>query len=475
MPRSVSHKIGVALTAICVVLLVPLASIVISLLVSPAELIQTAGQSLELSAGPSLSTSGPGTLALFGQSIPTTQQFAGPIRPRLQWAEVTHYDQLLLALRQPHDLGQDLRDGWSSYFTHELLIAVVIAAALAALTLVLVRRRWRVVLIGMLAAAVITGGVDAVAVSSAASGLSRLAEVHTLDELVGRSPLTVIAPPPKPVSTTATTVVIGDSTAAGAGNPLVLNATPEDVACRRSRDSYAADIAAVNGTTVVNLACTNASIEEGLFGPELINGRIVPAQLATLDGMAGVHTVIVSIGANEMHWAQLMELCLVSPQCDDSASAAWFMQALDSFTVDYYDLLQHLATLPGAPQVIVNEYYDPLPANPVCAGQPGVTAAKAKVLLDRLTAFNTVLSQGAASFGFAAVDPSFFGHELCTAQSFVQGFSAAAPLHPNAAGELAIALADERPLLNPGPPHPTEEPTPTPTPTPTVTPTPTQP
>jgi len=70
------------------------------------------------------------------------------------------------------------------------------------------------------------------------------------------------------------------------------------------------------------------------------------------------------------------------------------------------------------------------------------------------------LGLSATSFGFAAVDPSFLGHELCSAQSFVQGLSAAAPLHPNAAGELAIALADERPLLNPAPPHPTEEPTP---------------
>jgi hypothetical protein len=462
MPRSLSHKIGLALVALCFVVAVPLASIEIALLVSPPQSIQTAGQSLELSAGPALSTSGPGTLALFGQSIPTTQQFSGPIRPRLQWAEVTHYDQLLLALRQPRDLGQDLRGGWGSYFTRELLIAVLVAAGLSAVILLLARRRWSLVLTGMLVAAMIAGGVDAIAVSSAASGLNQLSQVRTLDELVGRSPLGVVAPPPKPASTVATTVVIGDSTAAGAGNPVVLNATPDDVACRRSRDSYAADISAVNGSAVVNLACTNASIEEGLFGPEVINGRIVPAQLATLATMTGVRTVIVSIGANEMHWAALMELCLVSPQCDDSASAAWFAQALDSFTIDYYDLLQHLATLPGAPQVIINEYYDPLPAKPTCSGQPDVTAAKSAVLLDRLTQFNTVLSEGAASFGFAAVDPTFSGHELCTSQSFVQGLGAAAPLHPNAAGELAIALADERPLLNPAPPHPTEDPTPSP-------------
>jgi lysophospholipase L1-like esterase len=464
VPRPLSRKIAIALVTACVVLAVP-ASIALSLLVSPPQAVQTAGQSLELSAGPpTLTTAGPGTLALFGQSIPTTQQFAGPIRPRLQWAQVTHYDQLLVALREPGGLGQDLREGWSAYFIREVMIAILLAAALAGVTLLLVRREWRLVLTGVVVAAVIAGGIDAVAVSSAANGLNRLSQVQTLDELVGRTPLTVAAAPPKAPTTVASTVVIGDSTAAGAGNPVVAHATPQAAACRRSQDSYAADIAAVNGTTVVNLACTNASIEAGLFGIESINRTIVPAQLATLDAMTGVRTVIVSIGANEMHWAALMELCLVSPQCDDSASSAWFSQALDNFTVDYYDLLQHLATLPGAPQVIVNEYYDPLPAKPVCPGQPDITVAKSTVLLARLTMFNKVLSEGAASFGFAAVDPSFAGHELCTNQSFVQGLGAGAPLHPNAAGELAIALADERPLLNPAPPHPTEDPTPIPTP-----------
>jgi hypothetical protein len=178
--------------------------------------------------------------------------------------------------------------------------------------------------------------------------------------------------------------------------------------------------------------------------------------------MSGVKTVIVSIGANEMHWAQLMELCVASPSCDDSASAAWFAQALDSFTIDYYDLLQRLAALPGLPRVIVDEYYDPLPLKPECPSQPALSAAKSAVLLDRLTTFNTVLADGAASFGFDAVTPSFVGHELCTTESFVQGLGDPAPLHPTAAGEIAIALADEQALLNPAPPRPTSPASPSP-------------
>ena len=49
-----------------------------------------------------------------------------------------------------------------------------------------------------------------------------------------------------------------------------------------------------------------------------------------------------------------------------------------------------------------------------------------------------------------------------TPQSFVQGLNDAAPLHPTAAGEIAIALADEQALLNPPPPRPTGASTPTP-------------
>jgi GDSL-like Lipase/Acylhydrolase family len=440
----------------------PIASIEISLLVSPAQNVEAGGQSLALSAGPSVSTSGPGTLELFGQSIPTTQQFSGPVRPRLLWAEVTHYDLLLRALRQPEHLGQDLRSGWSAYFTRELLIAVLVALILAALSFALLRRHWRVMVMGMVVAASVTAIIGAVAIGSAAQGLQQLSQVRTLDQLVGRAPLAVDPSDRRPSSAAASTVVIGDSTAAGAGNPLVAHPTAEDIACRRSGDSYAADIAGVNNSTVVNLACTNASIENGLFSSEFINGMLVPSQLARLEAMHGVKTVIVSIGANEMHWTQLMELCLVAPQCDDSASAAWFLQALDSFTIDYYDLLQRLAALPGLPRVIVNEYYDPLPAQPSCPGQTAITAAKSAVLLSRLTTFNTVLADGAGSFGFDAVAPSFAGHELCTAQSFVQGLEDPAPLHPTAAGEIAIALADEQALLNPAPPRPTGAASPSP-------------
>src|ERR1022692_5173924 len=146
-PRpSISRIASIVAVGVCLAAVIPLVSIEASLLIAPPQNVEAAGQSLALSAGPSASTSGPGTLELFGQSIPTTQQFSGPIRPRLLWAEVTHYDELLLALRQPQHVGQDLRNGWSAYFTRELLVAALVAAMLAALSLALLRRRWQAII-----------------------------------------------------------------------------------------------------------------------------------------------------------------------------------------------------------------------------------------------------------------------------------------------------------------------------------------
>jgi hypothetical protein len=58
-----------------------------------------------------------------------------------------------------------------------------------------------------------------------------------------------------------------------------------------------------------------------------------------------------------------------------------------------------------------------------------------------------VLAQGAKTFDFAVATPNFSGHELCTSQPWVQNLTDPAPLHPNAAGGLAIAAADQLVML----------------------------
>jgi hypothetical protein len=179
--------------------------------------------------------------------------------------------------------------------------------------------------------------------------------------------------------------------------------------------------------------------------------------------------IIVSVGADDLSWSVLTQLCAASAVCDDKVSTAYFDQLLDTFTRNYYELLSDLDRLPAHPAVLVNEYYLPFGDDVGCLRRYGITQAKARLLAARLGRLNTVLAQGAGLFGFGVAAPRFTGHELCTGDPWVQGPSDPAPLHPNAAGELAIALADEQAFPTLSPP-PVQLPAPSPSPSASVSP-----
>jgi hypothetical protein len=290
-----------------------------------------------------------------------------------------------------------------------------------------------------------------------------LRSVKTLDDLVGADPLTA----PQQAATRplpgVQAVVIGDSTAAAIGNPHARNATPLDRACGRSSESYAADLAMVNNWNVLNLACSGATVQNGLLGAQVLgNGQVAPPQLAEAARATHAKVIIVSVGADDVQWSIMTRLCVASTVCNDKVSAAFFSKQIGDFTRSYYELLGDLSALPGSPAVLVNQYYSPFGSDLSCLTKYGITAAKEKVLTARLNQLNTVLAQGAQTFGFGVTGPQFTGHELCTADPYVQGPNDRAPLHPTAEGELAIALADQQALPK------VEGLVPAPSPTPTL-------
>ncbi|MGH3228314.1 MAG: GDSL-type esterase/lipase family protein [Streptosporangiaceae bacterium] len=436
-------------------LIVTAGSIWLALQVAPMQTVSAAGQTAQVGAAiPSLSWSGPGELDLFGQVVPTKPQFEGPIRPLLQLTHITIDPQVAQLLRSDDprqlklSLSQQLAQGWTRYFVWETLIASGFAVV-ALIAVAGVRRQSHLAMLRTVGAglavvvAVNIGGV----LLTARSTPSVLRSVKTLDDLVGVDPLA--APPgsgARPLPGVQA-VVIGDSTAAAVGNPAVTNASALDRACGRSSQSYAADLAAVNNWNVLNLACSGATIQNGLLGIQVLgNGQVGPAQLAEAEGATHAKVIIVSVGADDVEWSIMTRLCAASTVCNDKVSAAYFNQLLNSFTRSYYQLLGDLAALPHNPAVLVNEYYSPFGPNIGCLTRYGLTPAKEKVLLARLGQLNTVLAEGAQTFGFGVADPSFTGHELCTADPYVQGPGDPAPLHPTASGELAIALADQQEL-----------------------------
>jgi uncharacterized membrane protein YbhN (UPF0104 family)/tRNA A-37 threonylcarbamoyl transferase component Bud32 len=430
-------------------------SIWLALQVAPLQTVSAAGQTAQVGAAlESLSLSGPGELDLFGQVMPTKPQFEGPIRPLLQLTHITIDARVAQLMRSDTprklelNLSQQLAQGWTRYFEWETLIAAGFAAV-ALIAVAGVRRQPY----AKMAKTVVAGLVVVVAVNvggvllTASSTPGVLRSVKTLEDLVGADPL---QPPPQNVAKPlpgVQAVVIGDSTAAAVGNPLAGNASALDRACGRSGESYAADLAAANNWNVLNLACSGATIQNGLLGVQVLdNGQVAPSQLVEAERATHAKVIIVSVGADDVEWSIMTRLCAASTVCNDKVSSAYFSEQISSFTRGYYQLVGDLAGLPGHPAVLVNEYYSPFGANIRCLTRYGITAAKEKVLASRLGQLNTVLAQGAQTFGFGVADPPFAGHELCTADPYVQGPGDPAPLHPTTAGELAIALADQQAL-----------------------------
>jgi lysophospholipase L1-like esterase len=438
------------LAAVAVILAAVVAAVV-ALEVTPMQTVTVAGQVIKVGAAPRLGFSGPGEVDLFGQGLPTAVSIPGPVQPRLQLSQITLNSQLanFVTGHSPSHAGLALRTGlvagWEHYFAWETA-----AAALAALILAGAVAGWRrlggkatgLLLIVVLVA---TTALNLGAVALTANGArNALRHVSSLNQLVGSEDVSTppAQPSPQPVPGIQE-VVLGDSTAAGAGLPILAHPSAADGACGRSSESYALDLAGVNGWRALNLACDSATIANGLLGPQSQGGLQIPAQITSLNQIRDPTVVIVSVGADDLQWSAILQYCAVTPQCDSQASNAYFQQKLAQFSTSYLQLLIQLGSLPGHPRVIINRYYDPFGSDLSCITQRGLTAAKVKIIQTWLTALNETLAKGAAQFGFLSPQPSFDGHTLCSPLSYVQGLGDPAPFHPTAEGEFAIALTDE--------------------------------
>jgi lysophospholipase L1-like esterase len=456
--RRLARRFRIPLVSAAGIVLAAAVSISVALLVTPIQHVSLAGQTVGVgAAAPTLSLSGPGELDLFGQRLPTTIQFAGPVRPRLALTQITLDRQLATAF-EPHRLspaqaiGDALAAGWKRYFGWEIAVtagcALLLAGALAGWLRLSVRRT-----VALLAAAlVVTEAVNVGGIMTTAyTAPARLRQVTSITALAGRSPLPPVPAAPGPPSPEVQVVVMGDSTAAGVGNPKPAHRSQLDTACQRSAGTYAADLGQIKNWRVLNLACSSATIPAGILGPQARADVTAPAQLAVAKKATHAKYVIVSIGADDLGWSTLLRLCTVTATCDDRASTAYFQQSLAAFTVRYYQLLRRLAALPSNPTVLVNLYYNPFDPGQHCLDGVGLTPSKQKSLTRLLGALNSVLANGARATGLIPVRQDFAGHALCDPVPYVQGLNASAPFHPNLAGELAIALADVQALEQPRP------------------------
>ncbi|HEX9066867.1 MAG TPA: GDSL-type esterase/lipase family protein [Streptosporangiaceae bacterium] len=458
--KKFARRIHVRLAWIAGVVVVAAVSIAVALLVTPMQQVRLAGQTVGVgAAAPSFSLSGPGELDLFGQRLPTTLRFTGPVRPRLALTEITLGRQLASAFAPggadpAGQIGGALAAGWKRYFSWEIVItagcAVLLTGALAGW--LRLPRRGTLILLAtglVVTEAVNVGGIMATAYTAPA----RLRHVTSITALAGTAPLPAVPKAAGPAKPQVQVVVMGDSTAAGIGNPNPPHPSVLGRACQRSADTYAVDLGQINNWQVLNLACSGATIPAGILGPQPLGRVTAPPQFAVAKRATRAAYVVVSVGADDLGWTALLELCAVTPTCNNKPSTAFFQQRLNTFAVGYYQMLRRLAALPSHPTVLVNLYYNPFDPGQHCLDKVGLTPGKEHALVKLLDALNNVLANGAKATGLIAVQPDFTGHALCDPVPYVQGLTGRAPFHPTLAGELAIALTDAQALQSRPPPQ----------------------
>ena len=181
---------------------------------------------------------------------------------------------------------------------------------------------------------------------------------------------------------------LGDSNGSGEGTPDIPSPPlPEldppvwqAVRCDRSANSFEARAALSlenrdpgTSVTFVHLACSGASIEEGLLGPYVgINpGPAFRPQLDEMKRLAGsreIDAVVISIGVNDLGFAELVKHCILYPACQNRGfpsltspdTLGKVMKARIGKLPDLFAALSHelkAARIP-ARSVYLSEYFD---------------------------------------------------------------------------------------------------------------------
>lgn len=468
---------SIALAALGVFVAVPAA-----IALTPAQGTIVAGQHVDVRATtPSTgwldAGRGPATVRQIGQTVVELSplQIRGPLRPQLKLGPLVRQQDIGELLDPRHGraerhhavhavTGAFLR--W--YLAATLMLAFVLLAliaifssawiwvalarasrheqrpALAAVWYRLARRIRLAASVALAAAAaswLVAGGL---AWHDTKAGL---ASISSPRELVGAAPVR-LHPKGAPL-TGYTGAVIGDSRAARLGGPLVADPSSDDRSCKRSSDSLAAQLQTLSpGERVANLACSGATIAQGLIGTQHRGQRAIVPQMSRLLTSSGLQFVVVMVGPNDLDWTDFLKYCYAFTRCDDRVSDGQFDYRLAAFDRSYGDLLAALSALPDHPRIVVVGSYDVFGPDADCddtrgpAAVPGLNPHNLALLADRNAQLNAVLAAGAKAYGNTFVVP--YLKTLCEPTDTqvgadLQGLSDAYPFHPTGVGMVRLA------------------------------------
>ncbi len=251
----------------------------------------------------------------------------------------------------------------------------------------------------------------------------------------------ITAPTTYALPTSPSYVALGDSIAAGAGLPITGGST-EDTVCARSAQAYPYQVAAGLGTSVTHLACSGAKVDEGIYGEQQRGGLEIAPQLDRAFQAGTPDLITVTIGANDARWLQFVQSCYVWT-CDTRSQSALLKVYRADLRIELAYMLSKIkqASSGTPPTVLLSGYFAPF-STLDCVETDRITNTEQAWLKKQASALNQAIRSVVPYYSFAQYVPiDFTGHELCSADSWVQGINDSVPFHPTAEGQTAIAEA----------------------------------
>ena len=248
---------------------------------------------------------------------------------------------------------------------------------------------------------------------------------------------------PAPKANPTAYAALGDSVAAGSGLPYISGATSTDKRCGRSSAAYPNQVAAATGKTLVFAACSGARAGD-LVTRQGIRAPMAPQlRKAFANGTPGLITI--TAGANDIHWKTYLQKCYASKcatRTDNLITDAYLKTLEYKLRYILYEINYRSGGQP--PKVILTGYYNPV--STACSiTEPRFTLAELQWLNGRFGAINKVIQSVSAQYSFATYVPiDFTGHDVCSADPWVQGLKDTAPIHPTTKGQQIIS----RQILN---------------------------
>jgi lysophospholipase L1-like esterase len=150
-----------------------------------------------------------------------------------------------------------------------------------------------------------------------------------------------------------------------------------------------------------HLACSEAKVDEGVYGNQKVRKTTVSAQLDQAFSGGTPRLMTFTIGTNDARWTQFIRQCYYI-RCGYKIDTARFGVYLVDLKLELNILMAKISRLSNGtpPQVILTGYYNPF-SSASCSATKGLSSAEITWSRSRTQSLNSAISSVVSKYSYA--------------------------------------------------------------------------